>query len=65
MRWLDASLGEALLDRFDDGAHLSVVRRRTQHKGIGDGQLIAHIERDDIDSELVGRSGCGLSYEMN
>ena len=36
--------------RFYDRPQLSVVGRRTQHKGIGDGQLIAHIERDDIDS---------------
>ena len=56
---------EPLLDGFDDGTHLSLVRGRAEDKGIGDRQLITHIERDGVYRKFVGRRGSGITYEIN
>lgn len=51
---LGADVAKLLFDLVDDGPHLPVVRRRAQHEGVGDHQLVGHVEGDDVVSELVG-----------
>ena len=45
---------QALLDGVDDRADLPVVGRRAEEEGVGDDQLLGHVEGDDVLGELVG-----------
>jgi hypothetical protein len=55
-----AELQQPLLDRVDHSTHLPVVWRRRQHEAVGDDELLAHVEDEQIGCELVrrGRHGC-------
>ena len=51
---LGAELPQPLLDRVDDRLDLAVVGRRAQDEAVGDHQLLAHVEGEDVVGELVG-----------
>ena len=58
---LRAGLAHPELDLVDDGPDLPVVGRRTQHEGVGDHELLAHVVGDDAVGKLVrGRERGGL-----
>jgi hypothetical protein len=58
---LGTDLTELLLDLVDDRLDLTVVRSRAEHEGVGDDELVGHVEGDDVVGELVagGLSGDG------
>ena len=56
---------EPLLDRLDDGAHLTVVGRRAKQEGVGHSKLVADVERDDVHRKLVGGRSCGFVHQAN
>jgi hypothetical protein len=47
-------VGQLLLDRVDDGLHLPLVGRGGEHEGVGDDQLVTHVDDDDVLRLLVG-----------
>ena len=51
---LGAQPAQSLLDRVDDRADLPVVGRRAEHEDVGDDELVAHVEGEDVVGELVG-----------
>ncbi len=58
---LGADLAELVLDLVDDRLDLAVVGGRGEQEGVGDGELLADVEGDDLLAELVGgRAGGGV-----
>ena len=53
-----------LLDGIDDRLHLAVVARRAQEEDIGDGQLLADVDGDDVVGLLVRRCGRWQAHEV-
>jgi hypothetical protein len=54
---LAAALAQLLLDLVHDGLHLAFVGRRRDHEAVRDGQLVGHVEHDDVLGLLVGGRG--------
>jgi hypothetical protein len=50
---LRADVAQLVLDLVDDRPDLPVVGRRADQERVGDHQLLRHVERDDVVSELV------------
>ena len=51
---LRAELGQGLLDRIHHGPHRTVVGRGAQQEHVGEHEVVAHIDGDDVISELGG-----------
>src|SRR3954454_22235223 len=47
-------VAELVLDLVDDRLHLAVVARGLQQERVGDGELVADVEGDDVLRQLVG-----------
>ncbi len=52
-------LAQCLLDAVDHGADLAFVGGGDDEEHVGDGQLLRHVEGDEVGAELVGRRGGG------
>src|SRR5680860_1823277 len=57
---LDAELAKLVLDVVDDRADLAVVGSRRQNEDVGERELLADIQSDDLAGQLV-LGGCGCS----
>jgi hypothetical protein len=52
---LGAELAQPLLDGVHDREHLAVVGCGGEQEHVGDDELLAHVEQQDVLAELVGR----------
>ena len=51
---LDADLAQLVLDLVDDRLDLPVVGAAGEQEGVGDRELLAHVEGEEVGGELVG-----------
>src|SRR5699024_1822879 len=61
---LGAELAERALDGVDDRLDLAVVARGGDEEGVGDRELLAHVEGDDLGRLLVGGGAGGGAHEL-
>ena len=62
---LGAGLAQLLLDLVDDRLDLALVGRRAEQEGVGDHELLADVEGQDVLGQLVGGRPRGCVHQLD